>query len=175
MKPKFIRLDLSQNSPAIMELALQAVELLYLNRHTLFDDFLGLNEVNKTSKGFALIAHFAPFFWAITDTKTGELAGVAYLYDVIGMPKKPFSAYVSTCFRRKYWGKFVARAVKKFMRYIFGKLALHKLSAEVYADNLLGCRCVERAGFSPLVYCSEQTIRGGKLCDTRIFTRYKGK
>ena len=158
-----------------MGLAVSAIDLLYANRNALFDDFLGLNETNRLAKGLALISHFSPYFWAILDGKTGETAGVVYLYDVVGTPKKPFSAYLSTCFRRKYWGSFVTRSTKKFMRYVFGKLRLHKLFAEIYADNLLGCRCVERSGFEVVARLPQQTIRGGKLTDTMLFAKFKSK
>lgn len=147
--PKFLQIEFSPQNGKFNNLQLlpEIAQLLYINRFQLFDAFFDLREDNKIEKTIELVQHTAPAFWGITDPKTGELAGVAYLYDWLGDGEKCYSAKVSTCFARKYWGKFAQRSGKLFLRFVFAKYRVHKLCAEVYAQNAYPKSLLANLGF----------------------------
>ena len=147
--PKFLPIEFSPQKGKFTNLQLvpAAAQLLYTNRFTLFDAFFQISETNKIEKTIELIEHTAPAFWAITDPQTGALAGIAYLYDWIGDGETCFSAKVSTCFARKYWGKFAKRAGKLFFRYVFAKYRPQRVCAEVYEHNAYPKSLLAALGF----------------------------
>lgn len=147
--PKFLQIEFSPQNAKFLNLQYipDIANLLYANRGELFDRFFGINEENKIEKTIELVNSFAPAFWAIVDPKTNELAGVVYLYDWIGDPEFCYSVKVSTCFKRKFWGKFAHRAGKLFIRYVCAKYRPLLLCAEVYEMNSLPKRLLSRLGF----------------------------
>ena len=163
--PKFLSIEFSPQNGKFTNLQLvpYIAELLYINRFQLFDTFFEFNEHNKIEKTIELIQHTAPAFWAITNPKTGELAGLAYLYDWIGNDETCFSAKVSTCFARKYWGAFAQRAGKLFLRYVFAKYRPQRICAEVYKHNTYPKSLLDRLGFK-----HEYTRPTATLCNLGI-------
>ena len=147
--PKFLPIEFSPetmkftNATYIPDIA----NLLLANCDELFDTFFDFNEENKVTKTIELIRSYAPQFWAIVNPKTLELAGVVYLYDWVGNDKLWFSAKVSTCFERKYWGKFAHRAGKLFLRYAFAKYRFVKICAEVFEQNRYPIAILTKLGF----------------------------
>ena len=176
IKPKFIKLSLRNFSGLHPAYLTAAIDLMFKHRNALFDDFLNLTSENRLEKGLELIQHFSPFFWAVINPETAELAGIVYLYNIVGgyipglkNPKTLHSAYVSVCFKHKYWGEFVLKSQKAFLRYVFGKLRFYKLFAEIYANNPFGRRFAEKSGFLPVCLHKAQTRKGGELADTVLY------
>lgn len=135
--PKFLHVEFSPENGKFQNLQyIQSIaQLLLSNRDELFDAFFEINEENALEKTIELVRAYAPAFWAIVDPKTLELAGVAYLYDWLGNENLCYSVKVSTCFARKYWGKFARRAGKLFLRHVFAKFHPSKICAEVFETN----------------------------------------
>lgn len=147
--PKFLTIEFAPNSGKFTNLQLipQIAQLLYSNRFQLFDTFFNIKNENKIEKTIELIQHTAPAFWAIVEPKSGELAGVAYLYDWIGSDEMCYSVKVSTCFARKFWGNFAHRSGKLFARYVFAKYRPIRICAEVYKQNTYPKRLLAKLGF----------------------------
>lgn len=179
-KPKFVKLTLRSFSALNSAYLTAAIDLMFKHQKALFDDFLNFTAENRLAKGLELIQHFSPFFWAVINPQTAELAGIVYLYNVVGgyipaakNPKILHSAYVSVCFKHKYWGNFVLKAQKSFLRYVFGKLKFYKLFAEIYTNNPLGRRFAEKAGFLPICKHKSQTLKNGALADTILYEKVR--
>ena len=175
--PKFLQIDFSPNQGKFLNLQLipAVSELLCSNRFELFDDFLNMSETNKIEKTIELVQHTAPAFWAIVEPKTGELAGVAYLYDWIGSDETCYSAKVSTCFARRFWGNFAHRSGKLFLRYIFAKYRPQKLCAEVYKQNPYPKSILEKLGFKHEYTKPAATISNSRAVDVLGFAAYNPK
>lgn len=147
--PKFLPIEFSPETGKFTNLHYipEIANLLLANVDKLFDAFFELHDDNKIEKTIELVRSYAPHFWAIVDPKTLELAGIAYLYDWVGNDRLWFSTKVSTCFVRKYWGKFAHRAGKLFLRYAFAKYRLVKICAEVFDLNPYPKRLLATLGF----------------------------
>lgn len=147
--PKFLQIEFSPHEGKFSNLQYisDIANLLYANRNRLFDSFIGFNDKNKIEKTIELIQAYSPAFWAIVDPKTSELAGVVYLYDWLGDESLCYSTKVSTCFERKFWGKFAHRAGKLFIRHVFAKFHAMKICAEVYDKNPYPRSILENLGF----------------------------
>lgn len=175
MKPKFIRLGDKNLSPQKQQLyMLSALKLMLLYRENLFDDYFGANDDFETAVKNLIKACY-PWFWVVVDEKKDCLAGVVYLYNAVGRRGKLHSAYVSTCFRRRYWGSFVTRASRLFFRYVFAKLKPTKLFAEIYSHNCLGQSFVDRLGFAFHSYNIGQTMQNNKPSDTYTAVLFRQK
>lgn len=165
--PKFLTVEFSPQTAKFSNLQHVAdiAELLHRNRFELFDTFFNINDNNKIEKTLELIDSTAPAFWAIVDPKSGELAGVAYLYDWVGNGDFCFSVKVSTCFARKFWGKFAHRAGKLFLRYIAAKYNPLKISAEVFESNAYPRRLLANLGFEFAYKKPNATMQNGVSID----------
>lgn len=170
-RPKFLPMsfDVKGGDFKNLEYIKEIAELLYKNHNRLFDDFADWREENKTQKTIELIEEYSSSFWAILDPQTQELAGIAYLYNWKGNGEYNFSAYVSTCFKRKYWGSFAHRAGKLFIKHVCRKFRLISVRAEIFSTNVLARRLLASLGF---VYCGSsvfKTLVNGKIVDTNSY------
>ena len=163
--PKFLPIEFAPQEAKFTNLQLvpDVAELLYINRFCLFDDFFGLCEETKIEKTLELIQQTAPAFWAIVEPASGELAGIAFLYDWIGNTQYCHSTKVSTCFARKYWGKFAQRAGKLFLRYVFAKYRPARVCAEVYSSNAYPKAILQNLGFTQEFLKPSATVVNNKV------------
>lgn len=118
---------------AILEY-LEVAQLVTLYKTHIFDDFVQ-KSTYETIVG--ICKRYFPYFWLILRDETDEVAGFAYLYDVVGDKKSLHSACVTTCFKKSFWGAPARRAAKIFLKFCFGWLGLKKLRAECFASNRL--------------------------------------
>lgn len=187
--PRFVSISFDPQTLNIREFQLikEISDLLYRYRTRLFDDFAYCECADPVEKTLQLVREYSPAFWAILDPKNGELAGVVYLYDWRGNRSFNFSACVSTCFKRKYWGAFARRAGRLFLRHVCHKYRLLSLRAEVFDNNPCGGAFLRRLGFvccgvnkyvtmsreklvsiSNYVYCPAQTAAQRRECESSV-------
>ena len=120
---KFIRIKsykALQNNEKYSKYIEKINELYQKYSQFLFDDFF----VTSSNKSENFITIFVPYFWIITD-RNDNFAGFVFLDDFVGNGNKFFSAEVSVCFEKKYWGSFVRYCSKFLMFSVFTKLRLN--------------------------------------------------
>lgn len=174
MKPKFLKvaLDVDNNRLENVLLFPEIVELLKANHDKLFDDYCGFTDDNAPQKVMELINKTTPCFWAVIDRDTDEFAGVIFLDNWIGAIGAVHSACVTTCFRKKFWGKFVKRAGRMFTRYVFRRCGLKKLKAEVFASNSLARGVLDSLGFRFEALLCRETLVSGVPQDLALFALF---
>lgn len=171
MIAKFVKvnLDTAKNSFENISLFPDIVELLKEYHDRLFDDYSGFSEESASQKTLELINRTAPCFWAVLERNTGEFAGIVFLDGWVGSKTSVHSASVTTCFRKKFWGKFTKQVAKLFARYVFKKYRLKKLRAQVFAFNNNVCGLLRRAGFVHEATLRAETIVREELTDLKVF------
>lgn len=158
-------------------------------RH-LCDDFARVRRDLTILSVMELVMLYEPFFWVVL-TKKGDFMGFVYLYDVIGGPKgggvsleygagpggeprprdgiKYYSAAVTVCFKREFWGRYVRWALKKFKKYCFGRLGLKRVKAEVFARNARVKGVLAGLGFEREGVLRAETLCNGEPADVEVW------
>ncbi|MBQ2871680.1 GNAT family N-acetyltransferase [bacterium] len=175
--PIFSPVFLDESSGEFVNFSLipEIAELLSNNSDKLFDDFFGFDPACGLQKTLDLIRSQSPYFWAIIDPQTNQLAGFVYLYDLVGSKELFFSASISCCFRRKFWGKFALQSGFEFLRFAKNQLRIFKINAEVFAKNAFPQRFLPAIGFKYSHTRERDTLNTrlcpkSPLCDVKVYT-----
>lgn len=115
------------------------------------------------------ILNTAPNLWSITDFDD-EFAGFVALDNFTGNNTTNFSAEVSTCFERKFWGKFTKNCAKIFFKKCFEIYGFYKIKALVFPDNFRVITLLKTSGFEYETTMPDETIRNGKLQDIDVYS-----
>lgn len=111
-----------------------------------------------------LVERLSPFFWAVTDEQD-NLAGFIYLENFTGSAGKLHSAEITTCFNKKYRGKFTYLTGVIFLNYCRETLGLKKLKAVIYKENFRVKPLLKKLGFQKEALHPAETVKNGKLQD----------
>lgn len=111
-----------------------------------------------------LVERLSPFFWAVTDENDNP-AGFIYLENLIGSDGIIYSAEITTCFDKKYWGNFTYLTGIIFLNYSKEVLGLKKLKAVIYAENFRVKTLLKKLGFQKEALHPAETIKNGKPQD----------
>lgn len=69
-----------------------------------------------------------------------------------------------------YWGNgYMQEALKLFIGFAFGRLALHRIEADVDPENVRSIRTLERLGFVREGYLRERWLVGGGVQDSLFY------
>lgn len=148
------------------------LELVNTYREKLFDDYFLEDAASTASALVSLIERTSPYFWAVTG-KDGDFKGFVYLDDWQGSSKKRHCATVTTCFDKRFWGKFTKRAGKLFVKYVFRKYKISKLKAEVYSSNKYAISLLKQIGFTRECTLKSETYVCNKPVDIDIYSIIK--
>lgn len=169
---KFIKIIINKNSNEIRNIRyLPAVIALYERfARYLHDDYFLQNKLSSTDAVIELVEKTCPYFWAVVDKKSGNLAGFAFLDNWIGTKDNFHSAEITTCFHQSYWGSYTKYCAKKFIKYCFKKYKLKKIKASVFPQNFKVKTLLKRSGFKREAVLRAETIKNGVLQDIEVFS-----
>lgn len=136
----------------------------YLN-----DDFTNTDLLEETIK---MIELNYPFFWVVLNSNN-EFAGFVFLENITGNEKKLYSAEVTTCFKKEFWGDFTKKVAKKFTRYCLKKLGFKKLKAKIFKENVRASAILRAAGMKFEAELKAETMKNGKPQDILIYSVIK--
>lgn len=134
----------------------------------LFDDFF----VEKQNGVDELIENLSPYFWIITD-RNDNFAGFVFIDDFVGNENKFFSAEVSVCFDKKYWGNFVRYSSKFFFKMCFDVFEFYKIKAQFYPQNKFVKKLLQDCGFEYEVTLPSETLRKSVPQDIEVWSLYR--
>ena len=112
-----------------------------------------------------------PYFWVVL--KNDSFAGFVFLENVIGNDKHLYSAEITTCFKKEFWGDFTKQVAKKFTRYCFKKLGFKKLKAKVFKENVRAASILRAARMKFEAELKAETMKDGKPQDILIYSIIK--
>lgn len=168
---KFIRIKsykALQNNEKYSKYIEKINELYQKYSQFLFDDFF----VTFSNESENFITIFVPYFWLITD-RNDNFAGFVFLDDFVGNGNKFFSAEVSVCFEKKYWGSFVRYCSKIFFKMCFDVFGFYKIKAQFYPQNRFAQRLITDCGFEYEVTLPKETLRQGQIQNIVVCSLYR--
>ncbi len=167
---KFEPLKIGKKYPSAKDLwlSLQILKLAYVWRRNIFDDFAFQKHGNFYELVKSLTNSFFPYFWAVLDHKD-DFLGFVYLYDLMGaVGETPYSACVSACLRRKFWGNDAKLAGREFLKFC-AQLRIKRLKAQCFSNNPCAKRLLGDLGFKCEGILKKEAIVGGKAVDLTAF------
>ena len=170
---KFLKVNISRREGVFENIRYLPDVANLVNRFSgkLFDDFFA-SDIDPIEALISLIERASPYFWAITSSG-GVFKGFVYLDDWQGSPQNPYCATVTTCFVPKYWGGLTKYAGKRFVNYVFKRLKLRKLKAEVYQDNKYAVTLLKKIGFKHEYTMLSETIVNKKPVNIDVYSIIK--
>ena len=102
-----------------------------------------------------------------------NFAGFVFLDDFVGNGNKFFSAEVSVCFEKKYWGSFVRYCSKIFFKMCFDVFGFYKIKAQFYPQNRFAQRLITDCGFEYEVTLPKETLRQGQIQNIVVCSLYR--
>lgn len=167
---KFVKIKIDRNKKQYRNINfLEDIYLLYKNYNKyLNDDFASedlLEEIIKTIE-----VNFS-FFWVVLNND--KFAGFVFLENFTGNKDKFYSAEVTTCFKKEFWGDFTKQVAKKFTKYCFKKLGLKKLKAKVFKENIRAASILRAAGMKFEAELKAETMKNGKPQDILVYSVIK--
>lgn len=133
------------------------------------DDF-ALQEDSFYEYFMDLLEELSPYFWVILCGS--EVAGFVYLENFVGNSENLYSAEVSTCFDKKFWGKFTYYAALVFFDFCFANLGLKKIKALIYPENFRVLGLLKRAGFKKEGFLKSETMRFGRPQNIEVYSLF---
>jgi len=74
----------------------------------------------------------------------------------------------------EFWGHGVmSEVVPAFANYCFGSFSLHRISAQIYSNNLASARVLEKSGFVLEGRMRQNVIKDGQILDSLLYARTK--
>lgn len=110
------------------------------------------------------------FFWIILEEETNEFAGFVYLDNLIGNETRIHSGELTTCFEKKFWGRFTRRAAREFLKYCFNDLGFLKIKALIYPFNVRVKTLLKSSGFEKEGVLKAETLKNNKLQDVEVYS-----
>jgi RimJ/RimL family protein N-acetyltransferase len=171
---KFLRLQIRPKDGILENISYlpQVFELVREYKNRIFDDYFDAQSSSMTDAIISLIEATSPYFWLIT-MRNGEMIGFVYLDEWTGSCENPFSASVTTCIAKPYWGKYTRFAGKRFVKYVFRRYKLKKLKAQVYSSNKSAVTLLKRLGFSYECTLKSETIVDFRPVDIDVYSIIK--
>lgn len=134
----------------------------------LFDDFFEKSDLKIKT----FIDKFCPYFWLVMD-RYDNFAGFVFLDDFVGNEEELFSAEVSVCFTKRYWGNFVRYCSKIFFKMCFDVFGFYKIKAQFYPQNKFARMLLQDCGFVYEVRLPKETLKNGKPQDIEVYSLYR--
>ena len=135
------------------------------------DDFSPLR--NSFENFLDFVEKISPHFYTVL--YKNELCGILTLENIIGNTKKLYSAEISTCIKRKFWGKTALCISEIFKKYCMNVLKIIKLKALIYPQNKLVKRLLNKCGFKKEAVLISETIKNGKPQNVEIYSLFNNK
>ena len=136
------------------------------------DDFSSIRE-NILTGLLDYIEYVSPHFYLVLCEN--ELCGFFALENIIGKNQNLYSAYVVTCFKKKYWGTFTKLAGHSFLKFCFEELGIRKLKAIIYPQNYRVRGILKNCGFVKEAKLFGETLKDGKPQDLEIYSVFNLK
>jgi len=107
------------------------------------------------------------FQWGLELATTGGVIGTCTLAALNAAHRRAELGYA---LGRSFWGQgYMAEALPVLLRFAFGRLGLHRLTADVDPRNLPSIRSLERLGFQREGYLREHYLVNGETQDGVLF------
>lgn len=164
--PKFLNI---YEKPAYFEQAL----FLYAKSCKYLDDDFARDGLSLFEYFEQLVNSTMPFFFVIVEDD--EVAGIVYLDNIIGDTNNLYSAELTTCFDKKYWGMYTKLCAVIFLNFCFKKCGFKKIKALVYPENKRVKNLLKFAGFKFEALLKDETIRNKKSQDIEIYSCRKAE
>jgi RimJ/RimL family protein N-acetyltransferase len=144
------------------------IALLFMYyRHFLLDDFSNPSDFGEFLLCF--IKERTPFFWVVCTKNTNEFAGFIFLDSLVGNAKQIYSAEITICFKKEFWGSFTKRVGVDFIKYCFENLNLQKIRAGIYSGNNRVKNVLKIFGFKKEGELVKETLRYGKPQNIELY------
>lgn len=130
------------------------------------DDFSPLHKSFENFLDFA--EKISPHIYAVF--YENNLCGVIFLENFTGDTENLYSAEVSICIKRKYWGKTALYISEIFKKYCFDVLKITKLKALIYPQNKLVKRLLNKCGFKKEAVLISETVKNSKPQNIEIYS-----
>jgi len=105
-------------------------------------------------------------WWAITDIEDGTFYGACGLSDI---DFEHLKAEVGIWILPDFWGKgLMSEATKLVLQYGFNRLSLHRLEANIEADNDVALKAFQKLGFKLEGTLRDSEIKGGKFISVHL-------
>ena len=153
--------------PAYFEQAL----FLYKKYSKYLNDNFGVWEENYVQSFLQLILRTSPYFWVIVEKDV--VSGFVYLDNIIGDAKTCYSAELSTCFDKRFWGNYTKKCALLFLKFIFEVYCFEKIKALIFPDNFRVKNLLKFSGFEKEALLKKETKRGGVLQDIEVYSIFK--
>jgi len=167
---KFVKIKINRNKKQYRNINfLEDIYNLYkcYSRY-LEDDFVSADLLDEIIRTIEI--NFS-FFWVVL--KNEKFAGFVFLENITGNKDNLYSAEVTTCFKKEFWGNFTKQVAKKFTRYCFKKLGFKKLKAKVFKENVRAASILRAAGMKFEAELKAETMKNGKPQDILIYSVIK--
>ena len=126
-------------------------------------------------KQFITLAVNNRFFWLITEELSGNPAGFVYLDNITGNDTSLYSAEITTCFEKSYWGEKTHICAMEFFELIFKKFGFYKIRAQIYPQNFRVKTLLQKCGFIKECTLKNETMLNGKLQDIELYALFNKK
>lgn len=150
----------------------QLVRLYLKYVRFLEDDFSPFVD-NPFDSMIAYLDKTSPHFYLVLSED--EVCGFFALENIVGKNDFLHSAYVVTCFDKKYWGTFTRYAGLSFVDFCFNELGLVKLKAIVYPQNYRVRGILNSCGFKKEALLKAETLKDGKHQDLELYSAFNAK
>ncbi len=168
-KYKFVKLKLNRKKKIYKNISFLPKIISCIKPYTKFlcDDFAPKSDIVELV--LSQIEKSSGYFWVILSEKE-DFLGIVYLENFVGNKKQIFSAEITTCFEKRFWGKETKKCGKKFIKYCFNKLNIKKLKAIVYKENFRVKTLIKILGFQREAFLRAETKCNEKLQDIEIYS-----
>ena len=146
---------------------------LYLKYIRFLEDDFSLFAENPFDALLAYLEQTSPHFYLVLSGD--EVCGFFALEDIVGKNNDLYSAYVVTCFDKKYWGTFTKYAGRAFVDFCFNQLGLVKLKAFVYPQNYRVRGILNSCGFQKEALLKAETLKNGKEQSLEIYSVFNSQ
>lgn len=146
---------------------------LYLKHIRFLEDDFSPFVDNPFDSMIAYLEKTSPHFYLVLSKD--EICGFFVLEDIVGKNDKLYSAYVVTCFDKKYWGTFTKYAGQVFVDFCFNDLGLMKLKAIVYPQNFRVRGILNSCGFKKEALLKAETLKNGKCQDLEVYSLFNSQ
>ena len=133
----------------------------------LVDDFQSVDSFYSYLINFILDK--SPFFFVVLEEKTENFTGFVFLDNFVGDSYWIYSAEITCCLEKKFWGDFTVHSAEKFLDYCFFVLGINKIKASIYPQNLYVRGILQKSGFRKEGLLKAETVRKNKFQDVEVY------
>lgn len=150
---------------------LNFLKLCFKYHSRLFADNFFKENFSSFENFVKFIKKFKHNIFYVTIGKSNKFAAFIYLYE----PKlNPFGqdCKVTFCVSRPYWGFGSYAIAKKGLKFLFEKLKVRKLSAEIIGETTLAKGLLEKLGFKCEAMLENECFKDGEFKNLYIFSKF---